>query len=362
MATITKIKTKSGIRWKALIRRGNRSKSKTFQLKSSARAWAAEMERGDELAIALGSLGATITLSELATEYLEQYQGRDHSRVYRVRFWVERLGNTRLTDIKPHLVRQHLEDYASGRVRTYGGIGKDLKVKTKTLDKRRAPASVNRMKAALAALLAYAREKEYLVGPSVTSVIPTLKENNKRTRFLTEDERTRLLRACRASDYDRLYLLAILALTSGCRLGELITLRWSDIDFADKSIYLAHTKNDDPRKIPLARPALEELRKFRGIGEALVFPGKRRTRRPFVGFRKHWNEARKVADVADVRFHDNRHTVASNLAMKGYSLFQIGEILGHRSVQTTKRYAHLSTDHKREIITDTFDDVGVKEG
>ncbi len=360
MATITKVKTKSGIRWKALIRRGNRSKSKTFQLKSSAKAWAQEMERGDELAIALGSLGAQITLAELAEEYMAQYEGRDHSREFRVQFWVDRIGNKRLTDIRPGLVRLHLDDYSDGRVRICAGVGRDLKPKTREINRKRSPATRNRMKAALGAMLSYAREKEYLVGPLPTASVPAVHEDNKRNRFLSADERKRLLKACRESDWDRLYLLVIMALTSGCRLGELITLRWADIDFADESIYLARTKNEDPRKVPLAKPSIDELKKFRGIGSGLVFPGKRRTHRPF-NFRPHWTKAKERAGVHDFRFHDCRHDVGSALAMAGYSLLEIGEILGHRSAQTTKRYAHVSTDHKRKIISDTFDKMGVND-
>ena len=358
MATITKVKVKGGYKWKALVRRGNRSKSKTFQLKSSAKAWAAEMEKGDELAIALGQPGALITLEQLAEEYMEAYEGKDHTREQRVRFWVDSIGKTRLTDITPSLVRRHLDAYSDGKALSYGGIGKDFRPKTRQLSKKRSPASRNRMKAALAALLGFAREKEYISGRTATSDVPVLKEDNKRQRYLSDQERDRLLNHCLMSDYDRLYLLVLMGLTTGARLGELLPRKWSEVDFEKRQIRLKTSKNQEPRVLILTEPVIAELKRFRAVGEALIFPGKRRTTRPFSGFRKHWHKALKQAGIDGLHFHDLRHSCASFLLKEGFSLDQIGQVLGHKSAQTTRRYSHLDVGTKTRMIEETFGKIG----
>lgn len=72
-------------------------------------------------------------------------------------------------------------------------------------------------------------------------------------------------------------------------------------------------------------------------------------------FQKQWVKALKDAEITNFRFHDLRHSRASYLAMEGCSLLEIAEVLGHKSVQTTKRYAHLSTEHKAKVVSRVFD-------
>lgn len=129
-------------------------------------------------------------------------------------------------------------------------------------------------------------------------------------------------------------------------------LKWSDIDFEQKVARLITSKNGEPRIMPL--PAITELKKFRGIGDALVFPSEKLPRRPF-HFQKQWLKALKDVGLNDFRFHDLRHSCASYLAMSGCSLIEVAEVLGHKSILTTKRYAHLSTDQKAKVVSRVFD-------
>jgi len=163
-----------------------------------------------------------------------------------------------------------------------------------------------------------------------------------RVRCLTPEERVRLLRECRASHNPWLHLLVLLALSTGCRRGELFALRWHDVDLERGLLRLAATKNRDRRAVPIPLVALTPLRAW-GDGQpatAWVFPSTGH-RRAFPG-EQSWRQALKRAQVPDFHFHDLRHTFASYMAMSGASLLVIGELLGHRSPAMTRRYAHLT--------------------
>ncbi len=115
---------------------------------------------------------------------------------------------------------------------------------------------------------------------------------------------------------------------------------------------MAETKNGEPRVLPLTEELLAELMRFKGEGDQediFVFASERQPEQPY-DFRKHWVKARETAKLTDFRFHDLRHTAASLLAMRGATLLQIADVLGHKDTVVTKRYAHLCVDHKQQLI------------
>jgi integrase len=176
-----------------------------------------------------------------------------------------------------------------------------------------------------------------------------LPENNARIRFLSDDERSRLFKAARQSDWDKLYLLVLLAITTGARKGELLSLRWCDVDFDRQTAYVATTKNGQPKVLPLTDSVVVELSKFKDQEPALIFNSEITTDSPFC-FYKQWKKALLSADIEDFRFHDLRHSCASYLAQSGASLLEIAFVLGHKQIQMTKRYAHLCIDSKEKLI------------
>ena len=174
-----------------------------------------------------------------------------------------------------------------------------------------------------------------------------LKEPRGRVRFLSDDERDALLTACRKSDDYRLAPLVACAIYTGARRGELLRLKWSDID-SDRNVAVLHqTKNDQRRAIPLNAPAREALAGLaQRMDTPLIFAG------PFDGEadtatfpRGPWERAVKRAKIKDLHFHDLRHTAASYLAMSGASLAEIAGVLGHKSLSMVARYAHLAEAH-----------------
>ena len=177
------------------------------------------------------------------------------------------------------------------------------------------------------------------------------KESRGRVRFLSDEERTRLLVECKKSESQYLYIAVVLALSTGGRRMEILGLSWNDVDFNRGIITLHETKNGDRRVLPLAGHALELMKqhkKVRHVTSNLVFPGKN-INNP-VDLRTPFETVLKRAEITDFRWHDLRHSCASYLAMNGASLAEIAEILGHKTLQMVKRYAHLSDAHTSKVV------------
>lgn len=167
-----------------------------------------------------------------------------------------------------------------------------------------------------------------------------------RVRFLSIDEKDRLLKACKESCSKDLYLIVTLAICTGMRKGEILNLRWKNIDFEKKAIWLEETKNGDRRFVPLIGMPLDLLKSkyLEQAKKALVFPSPRFSDNS-IDIRTAWENALKKAEITDCVFHSLRHTTASYLAMEHASLVEIAALLGHKTLQTTKRYAHFSDKH-----------------
>ena len=336
MATI--IKTPAGT-FRAIIRTNNKAITKTFKLKKLATAWAKRIEGDADLMAATGMKGASVPFSKLADEFHDQWTKKDNI-TSKIKFWKAQLGDTPLIKIDDIMIDAMLKEYAAGDVL----CGRNHK----SLGRQRAPATVSRMRAMISSIFVYAiKQKKYLkINPVKTAI--SFKEPNGRERYLSDEERSALLSACRASDWNKLYLLTLLALTTGARQGELLGLHWDEINFKDRTALLFDTKNGESRILTFPDVAMVELQQFREVGTGLVFQSKKKWNRPFE-FRKHWHKAMDNAGIKNFRFHDLRHSAASYLAMSGATLKEIAEVLGHKSIQSTDRYAHLSVAHRQKL-------------
>jgi len=192
--------------------------------------------------------------------------------------------------------------------------------------------------------------------------LPSLPEG--RVRFLEDDERERLLKACKESEQEWLYLAVILAISTGMRQGELLNLHWKEpktppketawgvIHLDKQAIVLHNTKNGEKRRVPLTSLAYQLLKqhaKIRRLDTTLVFPSPKNPQKP-ISFKRSWMTALKKADIDDFRWHDLRHCTASYLIMNGASLVETAEVLGHKDLQMTQRYAHLSDGHVSSVV------------
>ena len=293
-----------------------------------------------------------ITIREAINLFMQSYAGRDTSRGQRMQWWSVKLGHLTLAEVDEDHIFFALEELQAQKSRFYAGKdadGKDIhKAKAKTLS----PATINRYTASIGGLFTWCIKRR--LAPkgweNPCKLIESRPENNEVVRFLSETERNSLLSACKASTWNKLYLLVMVALTSGARRGELLRLTWDDIDFDRQIASVNQTKNGDKKNLPLVPVVIDELNKFKtnNLNE-LIFASKRRPDSAF-NYKEIWDRALKMANIKNFRFHDCRHTTASMLAQNGCTLLEIGEILGHRNLNVTKRYSHLCSDHKSHTV------------
>jgi len=218
--------------------------------------------------------------------------------------------------------------------------------------KVRTASTVNRYLAAFSAMLTTAKNEWHWITESPISNVKKPTENRSRVRYLSDDERTRLLAACQNSKNKYLHLCVSLALATGMRQSELMLLNWRDVNLTDGYIILHETKNGERRRVPVTGRILEQLKnhaKVRRIDTALLFPSSVDSTKP-VNLRKTFNTALKQAEIEDFHWHDLRHCTASYLAMNGASLAEIAEILGHKTLSMVKRYSHLSDSHVSNVV------------
>jgi integrase len=211
----------------------------------------------------------------------------------------------------------------------------------------RADASVNRELATLHHVFSKAVEWDMMErNPFEKGQSLMLKLSNQRTRYLTEDEIPRLLGECKTTKH--LHHIVVCALNTGMRRGEILNLKWNQV--RNGFIYLEKTKTKTRREIPVNdefAQVLKEIRKEQGLTSEYVFTYARR----IIGkVDRAFHGALRRAGIENFTFHDLRHTFASHLIMRGASLKEVQELLGHKTVTMTLRYAHLAEENKRKAV------------
>ena len=170
----------------------------------------------------------------------------------------------------------------------------------------------------------------------------------KRERFLSPSELRRVGEVLREMEQERVEVSSSIAavrllMLTGCRFGEIMTLRWDHVDIAGKALRLPDSKTV-AKVVHLGQPAVEVLEKIERVdGNPWVIMGTKPSAR-LTDLQPFWQRVRARAGLKDVRIHDLRHTFASTAVASGQGLPMIGKLLGHTQVQTTARYAHLAAD------------------
>jgi len=331
LASIQEVRVKDGsTHFKVFVRlAGQPTCVKTFRRLTDAKRWSVQMES----AIREGRYSPIReaerhTLADLIDRYqqevLERYgpwERKNRSR--QLGWWRNDLGALRLTDLTPARLAEARERLKRGR----------------------SDSTCNRYLAALSHALSVAWREWEWIEQNPARRLKRAKESPGRVRWLSDEEREALLKSCRASANHRLYPLVLLALCTGGRQGELLRLRWGDVDLGRKSVQFVETKNGVSRSVPLVDPAMASLRTMmstRRLDIDLLFPNRwRQATFP----RKAWEAALLAASIKDFRFHDLRHSCASYLAMAGATIREIQMILGHKTIAMTARYSHLTDQH-----------------
>jgi len=306
---------------------------KSFSTKKMATDFARQVEGNSELQRKLGvPVVSLLSFSEAVRLYLSQMTLRDQSAPSRILYWKKRFHDLPINQIDEFMVDEALHELAQTR----------------------SGSTVNRYKSHLSAIFTFLiRHPDYkrlgIQNPVLAASVSRFKENPSKDRFLSTDEQNALLRAAQRSRWSRMYLLLMMALTTGARKGELLGLKWSDIDFKSRVASVRHTKTDKPRLLPLTGNVVQELMRFRESDEALVFKNTVCSDKAY-DVKQAWSYTLKRSGIKHCRFHDLRHTAASNLVRAGHTLFEVGTLLGHASPQMTQRYAHLAIDDTLSMV------------
>jgi integrase len=344
MALIEKRMTDDGkISYRVRIRiKGSPQESATFARLTDAKKWVQSIESAiRENRHFKVSEAKRHTLSELIDRYCVNVLPNKKSaktQFQQLNWWKTKIGSRPLSDITPSLIAEYRDE-----------LGREITIRGKPPS----PATVVRYMAALSHAFTIAVKEWGWMEDSPMRKVTKPREPRGRVRFLSDEERVRLLESCKESSSPYLYPVVVLALSTGMRSGEIMGLTWDNVDLNRGRAILHETKNGERRAVALTGHALEllkELGKVRRIDSNLLFPAKEtKTTKP-IDLRKPWETAVQKTELHDFHFHDLRHSAASYLAMNGASLAEIAEVLGHKTLQMVKRYAHLSEGHTARVV------------
>jgi integrase len=338
--------------------KGHPRQCATFKRKTDAVLWAqkteAEIRDGKYFAT---SAAKRHTLAEIIDRYKEDVlpnkkPGSARAQSYQLDWWKEQIGPYSLDKVTPALIVEYRDKLAKDTSPMGKKVGQATKGKAKE-GKKRSPATVARFMAALSHVFTVAVKEWQLVDDNPFRRVTKPRESRGVVRFLSDNERERLLKACKESTSKDLYLAVVIALSTGCRKAELMTLRWHQVDINRGLLTFDETKNDERRSVPLVSHALElmkERSQVRRLDTDLVFPGRRYGDKPR-DLTRPWKTALEASEVKDFRWHDLRHSCASYLVMNGATPSEVAEVLGHKTLQMVKRYAHLSEAHSSKVVT-----------
>jgi len=187
------------------------------------------------------------------------------------------------------------------------------------------------------------KEWEWFKDNPVSRLSFSVGNRNARDRWLTLEEETLLLE--KATNPVWLRSLLMVALHTGMRRGEILDLRWQNVDLLKRLIRVVKSKNGEKRGVPMSNTlyALFKDINVRDIS-GKVFPISKSS------VRHAFDDAVEKAGLEDFRFHDLRHTFATRLVQNGVDLFKVKELLGHKTITMTMRYAHHYPESLRSSV------------
>ena len=270
--------------------------------------------------------------------------------------WVEVWWEQTTPSLKPSTRRNYRNTLDRHLMPTFGNrrldaIGRTAILKWFTRYSRKAPGNANKAIDLLGNILNHAIKAKVAPGNPVRSI----RKNPKRTitRCLSGEERDRLLAEIDAVKprYRTQALVVRMLVFTGCRLGEILHLRWDEV--GDNTLDLADSKTGT-RKVWLGSESKGVLAEARarqeeaGLRTAFVFPSTRDHSRGFESIDPFWYGLRARAGIPDVRLHDLRHSFASDAVRKGIPLPVVAKLLGHSDIKMTMRYTHAGRDEVEE--------------
>lgn len=183
--------------------------------------------------------------------------------------------------------------------------------------------------------------------------------NNAREFFLNVAQTQRLHLELEKSENSQLKYIVPLLLMTGARKRELLDAKWDNFDLERRIWTIPMSKSGKTRHVPLSISVLailEELPRWKGCPYVVPNP---KTLQPYTSVFRTWNTARKNAGLPEVRLHDLRHSMASNMVNSGRSIYEVAKVLGHAQIKTTARYSHLSQETLLAAVDSAANATGV---
>lgn len=217
----------------------------------------------------------------------------------------------------------------------------------------RSAASVNRELELLSKIFTLARRYKVTDQPNPCSDVQHLAEPSKRVRYLLDEEEPRLL-AQLEGQRAHLRPLVVVALGTGMRLGDQLTLRWSQVDFQHNLVHVPNAKTGQEYDVPMNQDVRRELQALKraSAGAEYVFLSARTGTR-IKEVKKGFKTACRLAGISDLRWHDLRHTFGTRMGAAGYGAYEIAELMGHADIKTSRRYAHPVSERKQAAVEAT---------
>lgn len=322
MATIRKRDSK----WHVQVRRSGQSQTRSFTHKADAEAWGRKTERDiDTDDLSNSDRLSRIFLRELLERYSSEVLPKKRSGVIE-QFFVDRFLRHSIAALPlSRLSSTHVSQYRDERLQVVSG------------------STVHRELGVLRHVFEVAR-KDWGIplksNPVHGITMPSV--GRPRERRVSEAELTSMHRAC---SHPLLWQVITMALETGMRRGEIVRMRWEDIDWEVGTLHIPVTKNGHPRTIPLTGRALEVLRELHDTerpDDTAVFPMTGNA------VRLAWVRLKEKAGVVDLRFHDLRHEAVSRFFEMGLSIPEVALISGHRDPRMLFRYTHLKAENVAE--------------
>ena len=272
----------------------------------------------------------TTTLKDAIAIYLEYSETNKSShqldRNYCKVFEVEFGNNTSINDITP----QKIENF-----------------KTKMI-KGRTNATVNRYLEAMSKMFNLCIDND-LIDYNPLKKVAKLKQDNHKTRVLSEDEQKEIFKIL-DKEYPDLRDVIICALHTGLRKGEIFILKWNSVNFEERYINAYRPKTNSYTQIYITDKLLNVFNSRKNNNSEYVFVNPH-TKKPYTNMDKAFKNLKEKAKITEkLCFHDLRHTVATRMVTNGVDLVVVKDILGHSSITTTMRYAHPVPEVKKKAI------------
>lgn len=334
---------------------GEKPRSRTFKRLTDAKAWAAKAESdlGHGVYVPTTS-DRRRKLSDLIDKFIADYlpvkrnNSDSEKQKALLAWWKDEYGYVTLDKLQPEI-------FAEAR-------GK-LSKRVNRHDKPISGATINRYLASISAVCKWGwKEIRWLPSNPVLSVSKA-PESEGIVRFLSDDERNALFKACKANPNPNIYLAVLLALATGSRYSNIRYLKWDDVDFDRWTLRFQTTKNGQPRYVPVvgsAQKALQAHYEADPTQDGWVFKSARDDAPADLG--RTWREVREAAGLEGFRFHDLRHTTASYLTQSGAGLAQVADALGHRTLAMARRYSHQTGEHVRATLATIADKLDNESG